>query len=240
MKCLQGLIQRGFSRKPLWLKIQNGKFCINLEYHIYPKYSHPLLFRPNISFSSTGLSVRIHRTMIRIFFNKSTPAHHPPPPPNLQKLFRIHPTSDIRWPIYNQFKTVENINEQWKSCANVCAGCSGPSMFAYSIACNNNFRTVFDYCSNKPLMELQCKSYSHFSAKNINVFAIFLDRNFNGALANNFVKFWTAGPWVTCSAHDILEYLFFYYYYFSQKKKVLTLLANCKLHEMSNPVYWGK
>ena len=35
-----------------------------------------------------------------------------------------------------------------------------------------------------------------FSAKNINVFAIFWDRNSNIMLANNFVKFITTGPWV--------------------------------------------
>ena len=33
-----------------------------------------------------------------------------------------------------------------------------------------------------------------FSAKNINVFAIFQDRSFNVMLANNFLKFWTTGP----------------------------------------------
>ena len=44
---------------------------------------------------------------------------------------------------------------------------------------------------------LQYKSYSHFSAENINEFAIFQleGRNFNVTLANNFVKFWTSGPW---------------------------------------------
>ena len=34
-----------------------------------------------------------------------------------------------------------------------------------------------------------------FSAKDINVFAIFQDRKFNVTLANNFIKFWTTGPW---------------------------------------------
>ena len=36
-----------------------------------------------------------------------------------------------------------------------------------------------------------CKSYSHFSANNINVlvFAIFQDRNFNVTLGNYFVRF---------------------------------------------------
>ena len=41
-----------------------------------------------------------------------------------------------------------------------------------------------------------------FSAKNISIFAIFQDRNFNIKLANNFVKFWTTGPcslWYTSS-----------------------------------------
>ena len=42
-----------------------------------------------------------------------------------------------------------------------------------------------------------CKSNSHFfSAKNINVFALFQDRNFNVTLARNFVQFWTTGPWL--------------------------------------------
>ena len=33
-----------------------------------------------------------------------------------------------------------------------------------------------------------------FAAKNINVFAVFQERNFNIKLTNNFVKFWTTGP----------------------------------------------
>ena len=39
------------------------------------------------------------------------------------------------------------------------------------------------------------KLYTHifFSAQNINVFAIFQNRNFNLTLDNNFVKFWTTG-----------------------------------------------
>ena len=36
---------------------------------------------------------------------------------------------------------------------------------------------------------LHCKSYSHFSPKNNNIFAIFQDRNFNVMLPNNCVKF---------------------------------------------------
>ena len=39
-----------------------------------------------------------------------------------------------------------------------------------------------------------------FSAKNINIFAIFQYRNFNIMLANNFVKFWTTGPWIIMMA----------------------------------------
>ena len=38
---------------------------------------------------------------------------------------------------------------------------------------------------------LQCKSHSHFSAKNISVFTIFQERNFDVTLAYNFVKFLT-------------------------------------------------
>ena len=39
--------------------------------------------------------------------------------------------------------------------------------------------------------EFQCKSYSCFfsSAKNINAFVLFQDRNFNVTLVNNVVKF---------------------------------------------------
>ena len=51
------------------------------------------------------------------------------------------------------------------------------------------------------LQNIQCKSYSHFFSKNINVFAIFQDGNFNVTLANNFLKFWTTGSCFTnCSA----------------------------------------
>ena len=42
---------------------------------------------------------------------------------------------------------------------------------------------------------MHCFKATHiFSAKYINVFAIFQDRNFNISLVNNFVKFWTTGP----------------------------------------------
>ena len=33
-----------------------------------------------------------------------------------------------------------------------------------------------------------------FQQKSINIFAIFLDRNFSVTLADNFIKFWTTGP----------------------------------------------
>ena len=42
--------------------------------------------------------------------------------------------------------------------------------------------------------------------KNINVFAVFQDRNFNATLANNFIKFWTTGPSIqssVCSMGDV-------------------------------------
>ena len=41
-----------------------------------------------------------------------------------------------------------------------------------------------------------------FSARNINVFAIYQDRNFNVTLANNFVKFWTTGSWCIFAEHS--------------------------------------
>ena len=39
-----------------------------------------------------------------------------------------------------------------------------------------------------------------FSPKNIKVFAIFQDRNFNVTLANNFIKFGTTGPCLLCNS----------------------------------------
>ena len=50
-------------------------------------------------------------------------------------------------------------------------------------------------CKNVSSFCMQWKSYSHFFfSKNINLFAIFQDRNLNITLANNFAKFWTTGP----------------------------------------------
>ena len=46
-----------------------------------------------------------------------------------------------------------------------------------------------------------------FSAKNINVFAIFQDWNCNVRLANTFVKFWLNGPW----SRLFTAYLFSYW-----------------------------
>ena len=45
------------------------------------------------------------------------------------------------------------------------------------------------------LTSLFCKSYSHLLTNNINVFAIFQNRDFNITLANNFVKFEHLGPY---------------------------------------------
>ena len=38
------------------------------------------------------------------------------------------------------------------------------------------------------------QGYSHFFSKNIDVFAIFQDRNFIVTLANNFINFEQLGP----------------------------------------------
>ena len=40
----------------------------------------------------------------------------------------------------------------------------------------------------------KCKSYSHFSSKNIKVNAIFNDQSFNNTLTNNIVSFEQLGP----------------------------------------------
>ena len=40
----------------------------------------------------------------------------------------------------------------------------------------------------------KCKSYSHFLSKNISVYAIFNDQNFNDTLTNDIVSFEQLGP----------------------------------------------
>ena len=40
----------------------------------------------------------------------------------------------------------------------------------------------------------KCKSYSHFSSKNISIYAILSDQSFKGALTNNIVSFEQLGP----------------------------------------------
>ena len=61
------------------------------------------------------------------------------------------------------------------------------------------FFFFFLFFFSNTLISLLQNCYSHFFSikkrkKNINVFAIFQDRNFNVTLANNFVKFWRTGP----------------------------------------------
>ena len=52
----------------------------------------------------------------------------------------------------------------------------------------NSLTVVVKILSNTLMFLLQTRATHIFSAKNINVFVIFLDRNFNVTLANNFVK----------------------------------------------------
>ena len=58
------------------------------------------------------------------------------------------------------------------------------------------FSNTLTCCIFKFIDIFCCKnmSYSHCFSKNINVFAIFQDRNFNVTLANNSVKGITTGP----------------------------------------------
>ena len=56
---------------------------------------------------------------------------------------------------------------------------------------------------------MQCKTTGILTAKTINIFAVFQDRNFNLLLGNNFVKLWTAGPW-WYNKGDNLGYLILY------------------------------
>ena len=51
----------------------------------------------------------------------------------------------------------------------------------------NSLTVVAKVFSNTLIFLLQ--NVAHFSSRNINVCAIFQDRNFNFTLANNFVKF---------------------------------------------------
>ena len=44
------------------------------------------------------------------------------------------------------------------------------------------------------LKNVKCKSYPHFFSKNIGVYAIFDDQNFNDTLTNDIVSFEQLGP----------------------------------------------
>ena len=44
----------------------------------------------------------------------------------------------------------------------------------------------------------KCKSYSHFFSKNISVYPIFNDQNFNDTLTNDIVSFEQLGPVRLC------------------------------------------
>ena len=63
-----------------------------------------------------------------------------------------------------------------------------------NVLMTNSLTAVAKVFSNTLIFLLQ-KLLTFFSAKNINVFAIFQDRNFNVMLANTLIKFWTTGPW---------------------------------------------
>ena len=74
-----------------------------------------------------------------------------------------------------------------------------------------------------------------FSPKHINVFALFQGRLFNIVLANNFIKFWTIGPWMLGKnlPGGVLKY-------FPQR---IGFDISCKLsslHEMSEPIFREK
>ena len=47
-----------------------------------------------------------------------------------------------------------------------------------------------------------CKSYSHFFSKNISIYAIFDDQNFNDMLTNNIVSFKQLGPGCVANSLD--------------------------------------
>ena len=71
-----------------------------------------------------------------------------------------------------------------------------------SLLMTNQLAVLAKVFSNTMIFLLQnvssfcnAKATHIYAAKNIKVFAIFQDRNFNITLANNFVKFWTNGPW---------------------------------------------
>ena len=66
----------------------------------------------------------------------------------------------------------------------------GTSRLKTVLLVTNSLAVVAKVFSKTFIFLLQkCKSYSDFFSKNINVFAIFQDTNFNVTLANNFVKF---------------------------------------------------
>ena len=51
----------------------------------------------------------------------------------------------------------------------------------------------------------KCKSYSHFFSKNISIYAIFNDQNFNNMLINNIISFEQLGPEPPYVKQDVIR-----------------------------------
>ena len=61
------------------------------------------------------------------------------------------------------------------------------------------FSNTLIFCCRNVSSFCNTKGTHIFTTKNINVFAIFQERNFNAMLANNFVKFLTTWPRSVCA-----------------------------------------
>ena len=51
-----------------------------------------------------------------------------------------------------------------------------------------------DFCWKNVSSFCKCKSYSHFFSKNISIYVIFNDQNFNNMLTNDVISFEQLGP----------------------------------------------
>ena len=87
---------------------------------------------------------------------------------------------------------------KWPNTENISPGFFSKSPVVQSIVSltgllmTNLLTVVAQVFSNTPIFLLQKCAF--FQQININVFAVFQDRNFNVTLANNLLKFWTTGP----------------------------------------------
>ena len=70
------------------------------------------------------------------------------------------------------------------------------------------------FCCKNVSSFCKCKSYSHFFSKNISLYAIFNDQNFNNTLTNDIISFEQLGPgldillYITSACPNVMTVLF--------------------------------